>query len=279
MSAYNASRLRALGAELKSARLAAGMTQKEVAERIGRQHSRISKWEHGTGLPDEVDLGKMLMLYGIIGDQHEDFLQLAREAAEPNWVSPGVGRRLASFVESEKLALRIVNYEPVIIPGLCQTGKYAREIMVTAGVPRDQISQRVDIRLSRQALLTYDDGPEYVAVIAEQALRYPQCDRPVMVEQLRHLLTLAGLPNVSIHVLPFGTRARAIEAPFVLIEPRHGDPMVHQEHYRATTTLTNPRDVREGYQAAVDEILRKAMSKVDSTAFITKLLKEMESAR
>lgn len=276
MTAYNASRARELGAELKAARLRVGLTQEQVAGRINRQHSRISKWERGIGLPSEADLGALLLLYEITGEEREDFLRLAREAADPNWVSPGVGRRLASLIESERLARRIVNVEPLFIPGLCQTGDYAHAIMVGAGVTREQANQRVELRLDRQELLTSSGAPEFVAIIGEHALRYPPCARHVMIKQLQKLLTLARLPNVSIHVLPLDSGySSALYGPFVLMEPRNGEPVVRQEHLAATTTLTNTRDVRT-YQTAAEEIRRQAMDEVDSAAFIGNLLNEME---
>lgn len=273
MTTYNASRARELGALLRAARKHRKLSLVAVGKQIRRHHSQISRWERGQGLPDEAVLGQMLLIYEVTPEEGEDLLTLAREAADPNWISPGVGRRLAALIETEKRARRIVNLELVIVPGLCQTEEYARWIMLIAGVTRDQINTRVDLRLRRQDRLTDENAPEYVAIIGEQALRYPPCDRSVMIKQLQKLLTLAELPNVSIHVLPFGCRAPAIESPFVLMELHRGDPMVHQEHYRATTTLTNPRDVGD-YQAVVGEILRQVMNTAESIAFIGRLLEE-----
>jgi transcriptional regulator with XRE-family HTH domain len=273
VTAYSASRVLAVGAELRAARLRAGLTQKQVADQIGIQHSRVSKWENGKGLPTEADLGVMLLLYEITGDERVEFLRLAREAADPNWVSPGVGRRLASLIESERLARRIVNFEPMHVPGLCQTPEYARAVMAGSGVTHAQLSQGVELRMSRQKVLTKDGAPEYVAIIAEYALRYPPCTRREMAGQLRKLLTLGRRPNVSILVLPFDCGPSAARhGPFVLTEPRQGDPVVRLEHYRSTTTLTNSRDVRD-YQAAVEEIRGQA---VGAAALIRKLLMEVE---
>lgn len=274
MTAYSTPGARDLGAELKAARLRAGLTQKQVGERIERQQHRVSKWEQGIGLPTEADLGKLLLVYEIAGEEQEDFRRLLQEAAAPDRVSPGVGRRLASLIESERRARRIVNVEPLFIPGLCQTRDYAHAIMAGGGLTREQANQRVDVRMDRQALLADDNAPEFVAIIGVHALIHPPCDRPTMIEQLEKLLAMAELPTVSILVLPLDIGySPALYGPFALIEPRKGEPVVRQEHLAATTTLTNTRDVRT-YRTAVDDIHRQAMSADLSVAFIRKLLKE-----
>ncbi len=46
---------------LKEARIACGLSQVEVAERLGLEsHDRISKWEHGHMYPHMVNLAKLI---------------------------------------------------------------------------------------------------------------------------------------------------------------------------------------------------------------------------
>ncbi len=40
------------GIIIRQARLARGMTQKQLAEKMGISDKAVSKWERGTGLPD-----------------------------------------------------------------------------------------------------------------------------------------------------------------------------------------------------------------------------------
>lgn len=229
-------------------------------------------------LPGEADLRAMLDVYNIVDEEHEELLRLAREVTDPNWVTAGAGRQLATLLDTERMASRITNVEPLRIPGLCQTEAYARAIFAGAGLTRTQVAQGVAFRLSRQALLDRDDAPQYVAIIGEYALRYPPCDPPVMIGQLRRLLNLADRPNVSVLVLPYAARtSHALEGAFVLMELRRGDPVVRLEAYRGTTTLSNSRDVRD-YQAAVEDIRRQAMNEAESASFIGRLLNELESA-
>lgn len=253
----------------------AGLTQGQVAERIARDQSLISRVERGLALPDEAVLGAMFLVYNITDDEErEEFLQLAREAADPNWVSGG--RRLAALIAEEKAAQKIVNVEPMIVPGLCQTEDYARSLAIGMGATQEQADQRARDRLERQAILEHDRAPELWAYIGEHAFRDLPCDVTVMAEQVRKLLTLGELPNVSIFVLPFNSGVTpAFYGSFLLTYPRRGDPLVRLEPYASTTTLSSRRHVRT-YQAAVDAIHRKVMSAAGSAAFIGKLLNEME---
>lgn len=275
---YSASRAVTLGVELQLARKRAGFTQEQVAERIGRRHSHVSRWERGQLLPSPEQVAVLLSLYGVHegSSEYDRVMHLAKKAADPNWITRGVNRTLATLAELEKIALRIVNVELTFIPGLLQTEAYARRIMASAGLTPDQVEERIRIRRERQKILERDNAPIYEAIIWEAALRHPPCDRATMAEQLRKLLVVGKRSTVSIRVLPFAAPPTpALEGTFVLIFPRRGEPQVQQEQYRVTATLTRRREV-EDYVTAVDVIHREAMSVEDSAAFIGQLLQEME---
>lgn len=250
----------------------------QLAAQLDRSHSDISRWENGRRLPSEADSAAVLGILGVTGGERNQLLQLARDAADPNWVAPGVDKQLAAHIEDEKTALHMVNVQPLIIPGLLQTEDYARALMIGDGATRGQADHRALVRVGRQNVLTRrrPRPPEFLAIIGEHALRFPPCDREVMVEQLHQLLTMDKYPNVTVLVLPMDVGfTPAIEGAFFLLEFDRGDPVVRQTHYRATTTLTDSKDVRD-YQAAVETIRGKSMSPEDSSRFITELMEELE---
>jgi len=49
--------------QLKAARLEAGLTQKDIAEKLGKPQSYISKCESGERRLDNVELNKLAKLY------------------------------------------------------------------------------------------------------------------------------------------------------------------------------------------------------------------------
>lgn len=279
MTAFNASLARQLGGELAAARLLAGYKQVEVARQLGRHPSVIGRWERGERLPSENDVSAMLALYEVTGTERDRLLQMARDASHRNWVVSGMmNKELAALIQDEKAARRIITIQPLLIPGLCQTDRYAHAIVVGAGATPSEADQRTLERMGRQALLTSDNAPEYTAVILEHALRNPPCSDEVMAGQLRKLLNLGKLPNVSIRVLPNrvdGYYTAAVEGSIVVMEFERTQPVVQQERYLSTTTITEPREVRS-CQTAADEILRKAMNEADSADFIARLLQQIE---
>lgn len=53
---------------LKQARLAAKLSQIEVASELGLSHQTVSKWERGGSLPGAIELSRMCALYGTSAD-------------------------------------------------------------------------------------------------------------------------------------------------------------------------------------------------------------------
>lgn len=269
-------RARQLGAELKALRIAAGMTSLKLANQLGRAHSHVSRWENGKLLPNENDTAGILAILKVTGEERARLLALARDAADPNWIAPGVGRALAALMEYERTALRIISVQPLLIPGLLQTQDYARSMMVGAGWTRGEAEQRVIMRMGRRDALTRRNPVNFCTIIGEHALRYPPCDRSVMVEQLHHMLRMSEQDNVTIMARsPKHGYSPILEGPFVLIEFDQTKPVVQMEHYRSTATLTDARDVRD-YQAAVDTLRKDAMSPEATSELIAKLADEME---
>jgi len=64
-----------IGAILKQFRLSSGMTQKEVAEKIGRKQQIIGHWETGYAQPDANTLFTLCDLYGTTVDEAFGFIR------------------------------------------------------------------------------------------------------------------------------------------------------------------------------------------------------------
>lgn len=269
-------RARQLGAELRQARKDAGLTTHQLGAQLGRSHTHVSRWENGRLTPSVADVGAVLGILGVTGPERDQLLELAKDAGDPNWVAPGVDRQLAALTEYERTALRVVDSEPLLIPGLLQTADYARSIMIGAGATRGEADQRVTFRLGRHDVLTRRNPVELVAFIGEYALRHPPCEHGVMLEQLQQLAKWTELDNVTVQVIPADNKyTPALEGPFVLMEFERAKPVVHLEHYRSSTTITDRGDVRD-YQAAAETLRRDAMSAAASTALIAEIAHDME---
>jgi hypothetical protein len=111
-------------------------------------------------------------------------------------------------------------YAAQIVPGLLQTEDYAREIIRSTLLitPPGEIERRVQVRMTRQQVLSQDRPLRLSVVLDEAALQRQVGGREVMREQLRHLVAAAGRPNLELQVLPNAVGAHpAITGEFTIL--------------------------------------------------------------
>jgi transcriptional regulator with XRE-family HTH domain len=266
-------RARFLGAELRDVRERAKVGVRELAKRLGIGHSRISLWENGRKIPTTEDVASFLAALGVVGDERDELLEKTRQAEQKTWVAsgiPGIAEQLNALMEFERISTEIVDWCPLVLPGLLQTGDYARAIMGS----RPQADTRVAMRLGRRDVLTRRNAVTFTALVNEAALRQPIAEPDIMDAQLRRMLDDAKLPNVTLQVVPSGTSWHpGLMGPFILLRFPKGTPIVHLEHHRASTFVFEDDDI-EGFEEAVTIIREKAMSPEDSAAFIEKIISE-----
>jgi hypothetical protein len=92
---------------------------------MGMSPSKISRIETGHSGLQPDDVSALLGFYEVSADKRAD---------ERGWWErqPGLPTVWRSLIDFENKATRIQNFEPLVIPGLLQTGKYCRELI--AGV-------------------------------------------------------------------------------------------------------------------------------------------------
>jgi hypothetical protein len=133
-------------------------------------------------------------------------------------------------VRSEVEASEIRMWHPTLIPGILQTGGYARSIF-SAGRPLDtpeEIEELVASRLARFPTLS----ARLWCVLDEVALRRVIGGPEVMSRQLAHLYDLAQSGAVRIQVVPPDTSAHpGLSGGFRIISFRERPPVVYVEHF------------------------------------------------
>lgn len=107
-------------------------------------------------------------------------------------------------LEHHASALRVALV--IHIPALLQTTDHARALFQEVVPPMRQyeIEHRLTHRMKRQGVLHRDDPPPYTAIIHETALRMAFGSSVVARGQLKHLIDMSELPNVTLRVIPFG---------------------------------------------------------------------------
>jgi transcriptional regulator with XRE-family HTH domain len=215
---------RRLRSELRRAREAAGMTQRDVAAAMDWSASKLIRIETGAVNISTNDLRALLSHYGADQDRIDALVEVARAAREqPRWsLYKNVAEpEYIAFLGYESSASVIRNFEPILVPGLLQTEEYAREALkMTTDEEPDNVDALVDLRMQRQELLVREASPPGLHFIMDEAvIRRLVGGQDVMRRQLRHLRELANYPNVTIRIVPFGQGLYPrFRIPYVLFE-------------------------------------------------------------
>ncbi|RZU49892.1 helix-turn-helix protein [Krasilnikovia cinnamomea] len=207
-------RRRRLGLELKRLREEQRLSREEVAAHLEVSVSTVSRIETGRGGLRPKDLRQLLDLYGVADEEtRADLEALARAGKVQGWWTRHAGElrsAYSTFIGLEAEASWLLDFEAITVPGLLQTESYARALLASAlpAMTDDAIEARVRVRIQRQ--LARLDGPTPVdlwAIIDESVIRRRVGGPLVMREQLKHLIDMAGRPNVTLQVLPYAAGA------------------------------------------------------------------------
>jgi transcriptional regulator with XRE-family HTH domain len=278
-------RRRRLAAELRRLRAQAGLKTTEVARWLRWSPAKVSRYELArTGLkPDDVR--RMLAFYEVDDHHQDELLALAFEASEKGWwevFSDVLPDEHISLIGLEDEATAEWSWHLEVIPGLLQTEEYARRVnskgYSLASVPESQIERSVAVRMKRQELLTRDPPLELSAVIDEAVLRRGFGGPAVMRDQLRHLIEIAQLPNVSLRVLPFGDDSTIIMNSFDLLhfglQSGKMPDVVYTEHFRATLYFEGEMDTHQ-YRMVFGRLKEAALGEMESVQLIEKVISQM----
>ncbi|MFD0772676.1 helix-turn-helix domain-containing protein [Streptomonospora algeriensis] len=277
-------RRRRLSAELRKARHDAGLTTTQVVQQLKWAAGKLSKIENAeTQTVKAADLDKMLDLYKVDDpDVRAGIHQLAKDAKERGWwmkYRDVFGNEALPDFEAEASSIRA--FESQVIPGLLQTPDYAQAVFLGSRYSdTDQVQRRVEARMGRREILSRFDPVHLRTVIDEAALLRLIGGRDVMLQQLRHLLHMAKMPNVDVQVLPLSGGAHAaLTAPFSILDfPDSLDPtVVCVETLNEALYLELPEDVQT-YVATFGDIQGSAVSTARSAQFISEALDSLEGS-
>jgi hypothetical protein len=234
------------------------LTGDQVADRVGWSASKLSRIENAHTVPGDAEIRQLLDLYEVEGHYADELFVLAQEAAGKGWwetYSPTLPPDYASLIGLEAEAQAALSWEPLIVPGLLQTGDYARE--VTNGyleridpVPPSETRRRVEARLARQRVLTRDNPLRLSVVLDQSVLHRRFGDRSVMRAQVKRLLDLSERDNISLRILPLDGRHPIGTGAFVLLQ--FGE--IHDFTYQDVVYIENLTGGR--YVEEEDEVFR-----------------------
>jgi hypothetical protein len=225
-------------------------------------------------------LRQLLILYGITDDDRvEAFQKMSQHGRESGWWqrhADGLRPGYVDFIELEAESTKIRSFQPLLVPGLLQTPSYSRAVIAAhpSVVTETELQRRVEVRATRQAVLTDGRGVHLWAIIGEAALRSLVGGKEVMREQLRHLVSIAQLPNVDLQVLPIEVGEHpGVHGPFVIFTfPLPEESHIVCEEGLLTTVYLDSLEEIKAYAVAFDALRAEALSPRNSRDLISGLV-------
>jgi transcriptional regulator with XRE-family HTH domain len=276
-------RSRELGQRLRRAMEYAGLSASGVARQLGWSPSRVSRLLSGKRGGSGYDVSAFLAVCGVRGEEREEVMQLCLDQHRRGWVQHHgamLPLQLRTLMDHESKAVAITEFEFNLIPGLLQTDRYMRALLMEAGrVPVDEIDERVSARLGRQNLLSRPRAPMCTFYVHEFAFRLPVGSSTVMSDQLHQLLRLAVRPNIRLRVVPAAIGAHAATAgSFRLMEFQNFTSIVYLESETSSLFLELPVEI-DSYRTILDALDATALSEGQSREFIGDLAVELYADR
>jgi transcriptional regulator with XRE-family HTH domain len=275
------SRRRQLGNEIRRARMAAGLTQQDVAELLGCGQGKINKIEAGAVSVKASDLKQMIDAFGVTRTEAEMMIELARNtgqrgqwsgyrSAVPHWFRP--------FTDLEPAAAEILSWHGERIPGPLQSEHYMLKQFSEARAT--DVTGLVRNRLERKQIFDLKRPPYYRFILGEAAFRrMPGGPNPsVALDQVEHLLELEkAYPRTFIHVLRFDTRLSFVPNDFTIM--RFSDAtkdFVFVEHAAGGIYIDDEGDF-ELFVDAWDRLRGAALERNETAEFLEDLAREFRT--
>lgn len=280
-------RRRRLGGEFRRLREQHKLTNRQLAARMGWSVAKVSRLENARSKPNLADVMDLLDHFGVVDGKREQLIALARDAINTGgwWqkFTRDVDERQLFNAELENGAVDIREFQLTVIPGVLQTADYARARFAsrpTVGLPAINVDAAVEVRQSRQAVLTRNVPLTYRALIDETVIVRRCGPRGVLRNQISHLLKLTALPDVELRLFPFDGHVEGHYMPLCSFSLyRFADPtdpeMVLLETATSDMSLGDEDEVST-YKLIFDRLWDAALSPEDTTNCFANALEHAE---
>jgi transcriptional regulator with XRE-family HTH domain len=164
----------------------------QVALIVKVTRGTVSNWEAGRLRPGDAYMKRLDQAWDT-GGHFERLHMYACTGHDPDWFK--------QYVQYEVAADVLKVFHGKSVPLLAQTESYAQAILRAAG-HFEEAEAEVKARKKRQEILTRQDAPYVWILMDQEVLESPVGGSGVMREQIKHLLTVADMPRMSVRVVP-----------------------------------------------------------------------------
>jgi transcriptional regulator with XRE-family HTH domain len=256
------------GAELKRRREDAGFTQSALGVLVFVSGGYIGQFEQAIRKP-QLDVAQRIdEVLQTDGFFERMWRKLIKERPYSEY--------FAHAVELERLATKLCEFEPALIPGLLQTREYTRALCVASNplASAEYLDELITARMDRTKILSDATRPEYWVIVHETALRMPVGGPATMAAQLAHLAAMAEERKVLVQVVPFAEGPHPRMGKMMkIMEFEDAPPTVYTEGVASGNLLDEPAVVTR-VKASYDLLRAVALSPVASLALINSAVED-----
>jgi transcriptional regulator with XRE-family HTH domain len=258
------------GAELRRVRIAAGLSQDQLGQKLVFSGDTVGKIETGERAPTPDFAARCDGVFGHLDGLFTRLLELARR-----WNGGPYPQWFRDWLDAEREAISLRTWEPMLVPGLLQTADYARAILGAGpDTMEDELEQMVAARIARQAILERPRPPTLWVVLDEAVLHRCVGSPKIMHEQLLHLADLAERPRITIQVVPARVGVHAGLLGAFIIAGFSGAPDIVYLETSADGHIAEKSSVVAGVTLRFDTLRAVALPKDDSRDLILKVAEQ-----
>jgi hypothetical protein len=223
------------------------------------------------------DIRDLCQLYGITDQAERDRLRaMAREGRQAGWWQ-SYDLDFSTYVGLEAAAAALQYYQSTIVPGLLQTADYARA-MLEVSIPKltpARMEELLEVKLTRQGVLTRDPPLRLWAVLDEAALHRIVGGPAVMAVQLDRLIQASGSSDITIQIVPYAAGAHpAMDSTFNILEFTGAVPsVVYVEGLLGWIYLDRPAEI-DRYRQVFEYLSSLALNPKESIELVAKVAGE-----
>lgn len=258
---------RQLGVQVRQLRQQAGMTQRDLADKIGVHHTMLGKIELGRRSPQLEHTEALDAVLETNGTLTRLWQELNNQRYVPDWFK--------NVLLLERRAIEIRYYQPMVIPGPLQAEDYARAMVreIYAKPDTAEVERVVRTRVGRLPAIAKEGRAEMISyVIRETVLTDVMGDEAIMREQLGHILERVEEYGPEVQLLPASLRRGIKGHPaFQILTLDSSRTVVVAEHAEGGMVIDNPDTVRR-MMTRYGQLQSEALSPAESIRRIQQIM-------
>lgn len=254
--------------ELEWRRTQAGLTKKEIAEKLGFADSYVGQVELRKNLPSEEFAAALDTYFKVDGLFHRLWERI-NDTRHLTILPPG----FPEYLGYEEKANHVRVFSTNLISGLFQTEAYASTVIGT--IMGSGAGKLVSERMERKSIFDREDPPHTFLVLDESVIRRNVGGKDVMHDQLGYLLEVGRRKRNQLQIVPYDAGYHAgLTGSFILLGFEDGPEVAYTES-SGEGILLKQRD-RVALQAVTWDLVQgHTLSTEESLAMIQDAMEQL----